>query len=87
MDESGRSASSGRGESVPHYVLMLAPYPDPPVERWEAEEAVRAATVTAKQLDHEDFRDDVLPRLRRLTRKQREVVFHLLDPSVHGDDR
>ena len=64
---------------------MLAPYPDPPVERWEAEEAIRAATVTANQLDYESFEDDVLPRLRRLTRRQREVVFSLLEHTLQSD--
>ncbi len=64
---------------------MLAPYPDPPVDRWEAEEAIRAATVTAKRLDSESFEDDVLPRLRRLTRRQREVVFSFLDRTLPSD--
>ncbi|MDH3724740.1 MAG: hypothetical protein OER93_03210 [Thermoleophilia bacterium] len=66
---------------------MLAPYPDPPVDRWEAEEAIRAATITAEGLDSESFEDDVLPRLRRLTRRQREVVFSFLDRTLPSDTR
>lgn len=64
---------------------MLAPYPDPPVDRWEAEEAIRAATITATGLDSESFEDDLLPRLRRLTRRQREVVFSFLDRTLQSD--
>ncbi|MDH3226400.1 MAG: hypothetical protein OEM67_04835 [Thermoleophilia bacterium] len=66
---------------------MLAPYPDPPVDRWEAEEAIRAATITAEGLDSESFEDDVLPRLRRLTRRQREDVFSFLDRTLPSDTR
>ena len=58
---------------------MLAPYPDPPIDRWEAEEAIRAATMTARGLDSESFQHTVLPRLRRLTRRQREVVVRFID--------
>jgi hypothetical protein len=66
---------------------MLAPYPDPPVDRWEAEEAIRAATITANGLEFESFEEDVLPRLRRLTRRQREVVFSFLDRTLPSDAR
>jgi hypothetical protein len=66
---------------------MLAPYPDPPVDRWEAEEAIRAVAVTAKGLDSESFEEDLLPRLRRLTRRQREVVFSFIDRTLPSDAR
>lgn len=63
---------------------MLAPVPEPPLSRWEAEEAVRAAAITARGLDSESFEDVVLPRLRRLTRRQREVVLGFVDRARLG---
>jgi predicted RNA-binding Zn ribbon-like protein len=66
---------------------VLAPYPEPPIDRWEAEEAIRAATMTARGLDSESFEHIVLPRLRRLTRRQREVVFRFIDRTLPDGDR
>lgn len=55
---------------------------DPPLSAWEREGALRELVRIARGLDHEDFRADVMPRLRRLTAGQRALLARAVDDTV-----
>jgi hypothetical protein len=60
---------------------------EPPLEQWEREGVLLAAMEIARILPHGDVDRDVRPRLRRLTRAQREVLDETLSAADDGEQR